>query len=83
MLGNEKVHTYQVRSRKKTSPILREMNSNFKELAIFPRRIKGIDLESFQGFRTQFQSQRLVMLRSDVFVTADGQISPESFDVTK
>ena len=31
----------------------------------------------------QFQGQRLVMLRSDVFVTADGQISAELFDVTK
>ena len=30
-------------------------------------------LESFQGLRTQFQRKRLVMLRSDVFVTADGQ----------
>ena len=30
-------------------------------------------LESFQGLRTQFQRERLVMLRSNMFVTADGQ----------
>ena len=47
MLGNRKVHVYQVPSRKKTSPILREINSNFKELAIFPSRIKGIDSRKF------------------------------------
>ena len=48
VLGKEKVHTYQVLSRKKkTSPILREINSNFKELAIFPTRIKGIDSRKF------------------------------------
>ena len=47
VLGNEKVHPYHVPSRKKTSPILREINSNFKELAIFPRRIKGIDSQKF------------------------------------
>ena len=38
--------------------------------------------ESFQGSHTQFLSQRLVMLQTDVFVTANGQIIPESFDVT-
>ena len=63
--------------------MLQEINSNFKELAIFPSRIKVLILESFQGLQTQFQSQRLVMLWSVVFVTADGKISPESFYVTK
>ena len=47
VLGNEKVHAYQVPSQKKTSPILREINPNFKELAIFPSRIKGIDSRKF------------------------------------
>ena len=47
VLGNEKVHAYQVPSRKKTSPILREINSNFKELVIFPSRIKGSDSQKF------------------------------------
>ena len=50
---------------KKTSLILWEINSNFKQLAIFPSRIIGTDSRKFQGLRTQFQSQRLVMLRSD------------------
>ena len=47
VLGSKKVHVYQVPSRKKTSPILREINSNFKELAKFPSRIKGIDSRKF------------------------------------
>ena len=47
VLGNKKVHKYQVPSQKKTSPILQEINSNFKELAIFPSRIKGIDSRKF------------------------------------
>ena len=47
VLGNEKVHAYQVPSRKKTSPILQEIKSNFNELAIFPSRIKGIDSRKF------------------------------------
>ena len=38
--------------------------------------------ESFQGSHTQFLSQRLVMLQTDVFVTANGQIISEWFDVT-
>ena len=80
VLGNEKVHTYQVLPQKKKK---REINSNFKELAIFPRRIKGIDSQKFSRIANAISEQRLVMLRSDVFVTADGQISPESFDVTK
>ena len=47
VLDNKKVHTYQVPSQKNTSPILREINSNFRELAIFPSRIKGIDSRKF------------------------------------
>ena len=43
VLGNEKVHAYQVPSRKKKQAI----NSNFRELAIFPSRIKGIDSRKF------------------------------------
>ena len=33
--------------------------------------LKPLFLESFQGSWTQFQSKRLVMLRTDVYVTAD------------
>ena len=33
--------------------------------------LKPLFLESFQGSRTQFQSKRIVMLRTDVYVTAD------------
>ena len=37
----------------------------------------------FQWRARQQKSQRLVMLQTVMLVTADGQISPESFDVTK
>ena len=33
--------------------------------------LKPLFHESFQGSRKQFQSKRLVMLRTDVYVTAD------------
>ena len=33
--------------------------------------LKPLLLESFQGSRTQFQSKRIVMLRTDMYVTAD------------
>ena len=45
--------------------------SNFKERAKFPSRVKTMFHESFQGSRKQFQSKILVMLRTDVYVTAD------------
>ena len=47
VLGNKKVHLYQVPPRKKTSPVLRETNSNFKERAIFPSRVKTIVSRKF------------------------------------
>ena len=53
---------------------LREIISkapNFNERAKFPSRIKTLFDESFQGSRKQFQSKRLVMSRTDVYVTAD------------
>ena len=59
MLGNEKVHPYQVPSRKKTSPILREINSNFKELAIFPSRIKGIDSRKFSKIANAISESKI------------------------
>ena len=68
---------------KKTSPILREINSNFKELAIFPSRIKGIDSRKFSRIANAISEPKIGHVTSDVFVIADGQISPESFDVTK
>ena len=45
--------------------------SNYKERAKFPSRIKTIVSQSFQGSRKQFQSKRLVMLQTDMYVTAD------------
>ena len=33
--------------------------------------LKPLFLETFQGSRTKFQSKRLVMLQTDVYVTAD------------
>ena len=55
-----------------TSPILRQIiskTSNFKERANFLVELEPLFLESFQGAQMQFQ--RLVMLRTDVSVTAD------------
>ena len=37
----------------------------------FLAELKPLFLESFQGSQTQFQSKRLVMLRTDVYDTAD------------
>ena len=45
--------------------------SNFKERAKFPSRIKTIVSRKFQRWQTQFQSKRLVMLQTDVYVAAD------------
>ena len=53
---------------------LREIISkapNFNERAKFLVELKPLFDESFQGSRKQFQSKRLVMLRTDVYVTAD------------
>ena len=58
VLGNEKVHVYQVPSQK-TSPILREINSNFKELAIFPSRIKGIDSRNFSRIASAISEPKI------------------------
>ena len=45
--------------------------SNFKERAKFPSRIKTIVSRKFRRWQTQFQSKRLVMLQTDVYVTTD------------
>ena len=37
----------------------------------FLAELKPLFLKSFQGSQTQFQSKRLVMLRTDVYDTAD------------
>ena len=55
----------------KSSPIIQVITSNFQERAKFLRRIKTMFVESFQGSRKQFQSKRLVMLRTDVYARAD------------
>ena len=74
VLGNAKVHEYQVPSRKKTSPILREINSNFKELAIFPSRVKGIDTRRFSRIANAISEPKIVHVTiRRVFVTAYGR----------
>ena len=55
--------------------------SNFKERAKFPSRVKTMFHESFQGSRKQFQSKRLVMLRTDVYVTADLYQAKRSYKI--
>ena len=80
MLGNEKVHGYHVPSQKKTSSTLRQINSNFK----FPSRIKTIVSQKFLGIaKCNFRTKDWSCYGQIVFVTADGQISPELFDITK
>ena len=54
--------------------------SNFKERAKFSR-VKTMFHESFQGSRKQFQSKRLVMLRTDVYVTADLYQAKRSYKI--
>ena len=45
--------------------------SNLKKRAKFPSRIKTIVSRKFQGSQKQFQSKRLVMLLTAVYITAD------------
>ena len=56
---------YHVPSRKKERLPQTEKALNFLV------ELKPLFLESFRGSRTQFQSKRLVMLRTDMYVTAD------------
>ena len=80
VLGNKKVHGYHVPSQKKTSSTLRQINSNFK----FPSRIKTIVSQKFLGIaKCNFRTKDWSCYGQIVFVTADGQISPELFDITK
>ena len=43
--------------------------------------LKPLFDESFQGSRKQFQSKRLVMLRTDVYVTADLYQAKRSYKI--
>ena len=54
-----------------TSPILREINSNITEHTI-SKSLKPLFLKGFQQSWKQFQSQKFVILQTDVYVTADG-----------
>ena len=86
MLGNTKVHAYHVQAQ--FSGIFRELTQTLKNVLYFLVELKPMFLGSFQGSQTQFQSQRLVMLLTNMCVIADlynavAQISPESFEVTK
>ena len=45
--------------------------SNFKERAKFPSRIKTIVTRKFLRISKAISEQRIVMLRTDVYVTAD------------
>ena len=46
-------------------------SETLKNALNFRVELKPLFLKSFQGSRTQFQSKILVMLRTDVYVTAD------------
>ena len=70
MLSNEKVHAYHDPSRKKATQFYERLPQT-KKVLNFLVELKPLFLESFQGSRTQFQSKRLVMLQTDMYVTAD------------
>ena len=70
MLGNEKVHSCHVPSQYKAAQFYERLPQTKKALN-FQVELKPLFLVSFQGSQTQFQSKRLVMLRTDVYVTAD------------
>ena len=67
MLGNEKVHAYQDQSRKENKP-------NFMTLTIVSQKFSRI---------ANAIAEPKIGRVTDVSVTTVGQISPESFDVTK
>ena len=78
------IHVKLQKTSETAKSLLREINPNFKEVAIFPIRIKGIDSRKFSKIANAISEPKIgQLLRSDVFVSTDGQTSPESFDVTK
>ena len=70
MLSNEKVSAYHVLLWIKAAQFYERFIPQTKKV-LFLAELKPLFLESFQGSRTQFQSKRLVMLRTDVYDTAD------------
>ena len=69
MLSNTKVHAYHVQAQ--FSGIFRELTQTLKNVLYFLVELKPMFLGSFQGSQTQFQSQRLVMLLTNMCVIAD------------
>ena len=74
MLGDKKVNAYHVPSRKKQAQFYERLSKRpqtLKKLNVqnFLVELEPLYLKSFQGSQKQFQ--RLVMLRTDVYVTAD------------
>ena len=57
--------------RKKQAQFYEGLTQPLKKALYFLAELKPLFLESFQGLRTQFQNQRLLMVRTDVYVTAD------------
>ena len=57
--------------RRETYERLSQRPQTLKNALNFLVELKPLFHESFQGSRKQFQSKRLVMLRTDVYVTAD------------
>ena len=58
--------------REKNKPKFYErLAQTLKNVLYFQVELKLLFLKSFQGSQMQFQSQRLVMFQTDVYVTAD------------
>ena len=55
--------------------------SNFKERAKFPSRIKTIVTRKFLRISKAISEQRIVMLRTDVYVTADLYQAKRSYKI--
>ena len=70
MLGNKEVYAYHVSSQKKQTQFY-ERWCWLNNALYFLVELKPLFLESFQRSQMQFQSQRLVMFQTDVYVTAD------------
>ena len=73
MLGNKEVYAYHVPLQKKQAQFYERLTQTLKNALYmyFPVELKPLFLLSFQGSQMQFQSQRLVMLQTHTYVTAD------------
>ena len=77
MLGNKKVHVYHVPSQKRAAEFYEGLPQTLKNTLNFVLEKKTLFLLSFQGSWTQFQSKRLVMLRTCIVTAYLYQARPD------